>query len=64
MAVGYIEEEEVFIVRNSWGAHWGQDGHFYMPYEYLVHCYDFWTISLVHNGAASGHHAAKGKGRR
>ncbi|EPS95899.1 hypothetical protein FOMPIDRAFT_1032686 [Fomitopsis schrenkii] len=46
MAVGYIQEQEVFIIRNSWGAHWGQNGHFYMPYEYILHCHDFWTINL------------------
>ncbi|KAF3061038.1 hypothetical protein GL218_03861 [Daldinia childiae] len=47
LAVGYKEEEKVFIIRNSWGADWGEDGYFYMPYHWLNHCYDFWTIRLV-----------------
>lgn len=47
LAVSYKEDEEVFIIRNSWGADWGEDGYFYMPYHWLKHCYDFWTIRLV-----------------
>ncbi|KAI1380275.1 cysteine proteinase [Hypoxylon crocopeplum] len=47
LAVGYKQDEEMFIVRNSWGANWGQGGYFYMPYKYLQHCYEFWTIRLV-----------------
>ncbi|KAI1418458.1 cysteine proteinase [Hypoxylon sp. FL1857] len=49
LAVGYKQDEEVFIVRNSWGANWGQGGYFYMPYHYLKHCYDFWTIRVVNS---------------
>jgi len=33
VAVGYHDAEKRFLVRNSWGAHWGQDGYFTMPYE-------------------------------
>lgn len=34
-----------FIVRNSWGANWGQAGYFMMPYEYFnKYCYDFWIM--------------------
>ncbi|KAI1807327.1 cysteine proteinase [Daldinia bambusicola] len=47
LAVGYKQEEKVFIVRNSWGADWGENGYFYMPYHWLKHCYDFWSIRLV-----------------
>jgi len=36
LAVGYDDTKKVFIVRNSWGEHWGQKGYFTMPYEYLV----------------------------
>lgn len=49
LAVGYNQAEKVFIVRNSWGAHWGEGGYFYMPYHYLKHCYEFWTMRLVHS---------------
>ncbi|KAE8361138.1 hypothetical protein BDV27DRAFT_160978 [Aspergillus caelatus] len=47
LAVGYDDAEKVFIVRNSWGAHWGDGGYFYMPYAYLKYCSDIWTIRLV-----------------
>ena len=29
LAVGYNDAKQVFIVRNSWGADWGQKGHFH-----------------------------------
>ncbi|KAI0472210.1 cysteine proteinase [Xylaria cf. heliscus] len=47
LAVGYRQKEKEFIVRNSWGEEWGDRGHFYMPYECLKHCYDYWTIRFV-----------------
>lgn len=48
--VGYDDEKRHFIVRNSWGVRWGDQGHFYMPYAYMTNpdlCDDFWTIKLV-----------------
>jgi C1A family cysteine protease len=50
LAVGYDDDEGVFIVRNSWGTGWGDAGYFYMPYAYLLDdnlSDDFWTIRLV-----------------
>jgi C1A family cysteine protease len=50
MAVGYDDVRQRFIVRNSWGAGWGQKGSFTMPYAYLTDrnlADDFWTIRLV-----------------
>ena len=50
MAVGYDNPRKRFIVRNSWGADWGLDGYFTMPYDYLLDenlSDDFWTIKLV-----------------
>ncbi|KAL1892576.1 hypothetical protein Cpir12675_004464 [Ceratocystis pirilliformis] len=44
MVVGYNDNEKVFTVRNSWGEKWGDNGHFYMPYAYLKHRSDFWTL--------------------
>lgn len=49
LLVGYDEARQVFIVRNSWGADWGDKGYCYFPYAYLASnlCADFWVVSLV-----------------
>ena len=50
MAVGYDDSQKHFIVRNSWGQEWGDQGYFYMPYEFIVdsdYCSDFWTVKRV-----------------
>jgi C1A family cysteine protease len=50
LAVGYDDASQRFLVRNSWGASWGQQGHFTMPYAYLTErslSSDFWTIRVV-----------------
>lgn len=50
MAIGYNEEKDHFIVRNSWGTGWGDKGYFYMPYDYLKNsnlACDFWTLRKV-----------------
>ncbi len=47
LAVGYDDSQQRFIVRNSWGASWGQNGYFTIPYGYLSDrnlSDDFWTI--------------------
>jgi hypothetical protein len=36
LCVGYSDVDQVFIVRNSWGADWGERGYCYMPYNYLM----------------------------
>ncbi len=62
LAVGYSDAKAQVIVRNSWGATWGDHGYFYMPYQYLTgskvssdsstisHAHlasDFWAIQAV-----------------
>jgi len=52
MAAGYNEAARRFLVRNSWGADWGQQGYFTMPYTYLDNCNladDFWTMRAFEN---------------
>jgi C1A family cysteine protease len=52
LAVGYDDAAQRFIVRNSWGTDWGQQGYFTMPYAYLTSSSlsdDFWTIRLISN---------------
>ncbi|KAJ7722714.1 hypothetical protein B0H16DRAFT_1677792 [Mycena metata] len=46
MMVGYVESDRVFLVRNSWGTKFGKRGYFLMPYDYLEHCQNFWTIRV------------------
>jgi hypothetical protein len=51
LAVGYDDVTQRFKVRNSWGADWGHEGYFTIPYSYVCHpdfASDFWTIRLVH----------------
>jgi len=48
VAVGY--NEKYFIVRNSWGANWGDGGYFYMPIEFISDpqmASDFWVVQQV-----------------
>jgi C1A family cysteine protease len=49
MAVGYDDSKEMFLVRNSYGADWGQQGYFEMPYDYVDSdlASDFWQIRTV-----------------
>jgi C1A family cysteine protease len=50
LAVGYDDANGWFILRNSWGAGWGMEGYFTLPYVYLLDANlasDFWTIRLV-----------------
>jgi C1A family cysteine protease len=50
MAVGYDDQDALFICRNSWGPGWGDAGYFYMHYAYLLDTNlsnDFWTIRVV-----------------
>ena len=51
-AVGFDDTKQCFIVKNSWGANWGLDSYFYMPYQYMSDsklCDDFWIIQQVTN---------------
>jgi C1A family cysteine protease len=50
LAVGYDDQAERFLVRNSWGPDWGDGGYFTMPYDYLTTrglASDFWALNTV-----------------
>jgi C1A family cysteine protease len=50
LAVGYDDRSQRFIVRNSWGARWGQKGYFTMPYAYVSDddlADDLWTLRVM-----------------
>jgi len=46
-AVGYDDATNRILVRNSWGADWGMQGYFTIPYDYVSNSNladDFWTL--------------------
>jgi C1A family cysteine protease len=50
LAMGYDDERNVLIVRNSWGPAAQDNGHFYLPYAYVTDpslAGDFWTVRAV-----------------
>lgn len=48
LIVGYDDKKQCLIVRNSWGAEWGDKGYFYMPYQFVNkgYAFDFWELEL------------------
>jgi len=46
---GYDDTKQVWIVRNSWGTSWGDNGYCYFPYNYLTSnlCSDLWNITKM-----------------
>ena len=50
LAVGYDDRNRHFTILNSWGQDWGDNGYFYMPYDFIKEsnwCYNFWKIPFV-----------------
>lgn len=49
LVCGYTADQR-FLVRNSWGASWGQNGYFTIPFAYLLNpslAGDFWALDVV-----------------
>lgn len=50
LAVGYDDATKRLLIRNSWGADWGLQGYFTMPYDYANNgnlADDFWTLRAM-----------------
>jgi C1A family cysteine protease len=50
MGVGYDNNTQCFIIQNSWGPRWNNNGCFMMSYDIIAHpriAYDFWSIRAV-----------------
>ena len=50
ICVGYNDTKKVWIMKNSWGSNWGDNGYFYLPYDYLLSkklAGDMWKITKV-----------------
>ena len=48
--IGYDDQKEAFLLRNSWGPTWGpnRNGHVWMPYEHINEqkCWEAWTLFI------------------
>jgi len=47
---GFDNQKQSFLVRNSWGSGWGQQGYFWLPYDYVTNpnlADDFWVIKTT-----------------
>lgn len=50
LITGYDDSKQLFIIKNSWGTFFGDNGYDYMPYTYITDpnlCSDFWQIQTV-----------------
>ncbi|CAF1649392.1 unnamed protein product [Adineta ricciae] len=59
LAVGYSDHSRSFIVRNSWGADWGDQGYCYIPYDYMTNpelCFDAWAVRKLSNDSFGKEH--------
>jgi C1A family cysteine protease len=62
MAVGYDDHKDIggrqgaILIRNSWGAGWGQSGYGWLPYDYVLTglAVDWWSV-LKQEWVDTGH---------
>jgi len=50
LCVGYSDNDQRFLFRNSWSDKWGKRGNFTLPYEYLLEqnlSDDFWVGKII-----------------
>tara|TARA_B100000035_G_scaffold15199_1_gene12386 strand:- start:206 stop:1753 length:1548 start_codon:yes stop_codon:yes gene_type:complete len=44
--VGYDDNEKIFTIANSWGDYWGDNGYFYLDYEYFNNKDPIWGNNI------------------
>ena len=50
LIVGYDDARQSWLVRNSWGPDWGDNGHLWIAYDVMSHYshpHAFWTIGAI-----------------
>ena len=57
--VGYDDNDKTFTIANSWGDYWGDNGYFYMDYEYFTNKDPIWgnrthDLYCLHNTTDGG----------
>jgi C1A family cysteine protease len=46
--VGYDQDKKMFLCKNSFGAEWGDNGYFWMPYDYAKsEMFEAWIFDIV-----------------
>ena len=48
--IGFSDSKKAFLIQNSWGTDWGNNGKFWMPYSFVLNtseCDDFWAIETI-----------------
>jgi len=49
--VGYDLDRKLVLVKNSFGAHWGMRGYFWMTFEYIINeVFDSWSFDIKVTG--------------
>jgi C1A family cysteine protease len=46
-SVGYDDDKDALLIRNSWGTSWGDGGYGWLPYQYVLSdlADDFWSMT-------------------